>query len=431
MQDIIKDLQTRGIIHDIMHGTAEQLAENKTKVYAGVDATASSLHIGNLATFMILRHLQKTGHQPYVIIGGATSLVGDPSFRAKGRSEMDIETLRHNQDCIYKQMQRLFKTEKPPVILLNNYDWLHQIPFLTFLREVGKYVTINYMTGKEAVKNRMATGMSYTEFAYQLLQGYDFYHLYTKHGVKMQIGGADQWANITTGAELIRKKAAGTAFGFTTPLLTRADGTKFGKTADGENVWLDPTMTSPYRFYQFWLNRTDQEASTCLYRMTLHPLEKIQAWEKAHAQAPHMRLLQKTLAQSLTTLIHGEEAFHQAIAASKLLFDDHSALQKNNAIKEETLMQALEGIPQINLSQEELADSKDLLDLVTTTTKNKIFPSRRIAREIIHAGALRINKVKITDPATPLPILPPWIKKNHFLIQKGKKHYFLIRTHNT
>ena len=299
---LINDLQARGIVYDTMHGTEAQLSGERTRVYLGVDATASSLHVGNLAALMVLKHLQKAGHRPYIILGGATSLVGDPSFRVKGRDDIDTEKLRYNQQCLQKQVEQLFEVDKQgDAVVLNNYDWLSPIPFLTFLRDVGKHLTVNYMIGKEAVKRRMETGMSYTEFAYQLLQGYDFYHLYTQHNVKMQIGGADQWANITTGAELIRKKAGGTAFGLTTPLLLRTDGTKFGKTTDGENVWLDATMTSPYQFYQFWINRPDEEAKQLIRRMTLHPLPTLQAWEEQHAQTPHQRLLQKELGKALTT----------------------------------------------------------------------------------------------------------------------------------
>ena len=422
--DFITDLQARGIVQDIMHGTEAQLAKERTSAYVGVDATASSLHIGNLATYMVLKHFQRAGHRPYIILGGGTSLVGDPTFRTKGRDEISVEELRYNQQCIEQQIHKLFGGGD--AVVLNNYDWLSKLSFLDFLREVGKYVTVSYMVSKESVKTRMETGMSYTEFAYQLLQGYDFYHLYTEHGVKMQLGGADQWGNITTGAELIRKKAGGTAFGMTTPLITRADGSKFGKSADGENVWLDPEMTSPYQFYQFWLNRSDEEAKTCIYRMTLLPVEQLRLWEETHAQAPHQRLLQKELAKWLTTFVHGEEAYEQALEATTLLFGDQPITQQGSRLTEKTLLEALAGLPQIKVSQGDLAATQDILALLTTTTQGAIFNSKRAAREMIGAGAVRINKLKMRDATQPLSAIPAWMGGRYFLVQKGKKNYYLI-----
>lgn len=429
--NFLTDLQARGIIQDIMQGTEAQLTRERTNAYVGVDATASSLHIGNLATYMVLKHFQRAGHRPYIILGGGTSLIGDPTFRTKGRSEISVEELRYNQQCIEKQINKLFGVgEGSDAVVLNNYDWLSKISFLDFLRDVGKYVTINYMTSKESVKTRMETGMSYTEFAYQLLQGYDFYHLYTQHDVKMQLGGADQWGNITTGAELIRKKAGATAFGMTTPLITRADGSKFGKSADGENVWLDPEMTSPYQFYQFWLNRGDEEAKTCIYRMTMHPIEQLRVWEAEHTQAPHQRLLQKELAKSLTIFIHGEEAYQQAFEATTLLFGNQPITQEGSHLSEATLLEALAGVPRINISQGDLTATQDILELLTTTTQGAIFNSKRAAREMISAGAVRINKVKMREATQSLTTLPTWMDGRYFLVQKGKKNYYLICCEN-
>ncbi|MEM7361408.1 MAG: tyrosine--tRNA ligase [Bacteroidota bacterium] len=424
---LISDLQARGMIHDIMHGTEAQLTRERTGVYLGVDATAASMHVGHLAALMVLKQLQKAGHRPYIILGGGTSLVGDPAFRTKGRDDIGIEKIRYNQECIQKQVEKLFDVgEKGDTVVLNNYDWLHQIPFLTFLRDVGKYVTVNYMIGKEAVKKRMETGMTYTEFAYQLLQGYDFYHLYTQHDVKMQIGGADQWANITTGAELIRKKAGGTAFGLTLPLLLRADGTKFGKTADGENVWLDATMTSPYHFYQFWINRSDEEAQTLLRRMTLHSLSTLEAWEAQHAQAPHQRLLQKELGKALTTLVHGKKVYEEALHATEFLFGQQAFDLSDGQMTEKTFLEALAGVATVNVSSGEMEKASDVLTLLTATTQGAIFQSKREAREMIGAGAVRVNKVKVHTPDQLLEPLPRWFDGRYLLVQKGKKNYYLI-----
>lgn len=425
MAGFIQELRNRAMLHSLMPGTEQLLRTSRVKAYIGIDPTAPSLHIGNLATLMLLRHFQAAGHQPLVLLGGATAMIGDPSFKAAERKLLARGTIERNQTCIQKQIRRLLPEEgKNSVQIVDNYTWLHQMDCLSFLREVGKHMTINYMIAKEAIKTRMESGISYTEFAYPLLQAYDFYVLYKEHNVKLQMGGSDQWGNITTGVELIRKKTGNQAFGLTTPLLTKADGTKFGKTEQG-NVWLDPAMTSPYAFYQFWINCSDQEAALLLKKFTFLHLPTIQALVHQHHHAPHQRLLQKTLAREMTIMVHDQQTFEQVKQASEVLFSTN-ALQKLHTLDEQTLLEALADIPKITFTREKLHHTKKLLDLLCDDKSGeKIFSSKKLAKEMIQAGALRVNQVRITNPFHPLDFT--WLWGKYLLVQKGKKHYYLIR----
>lgn len=424
MKDFIANLRWRGMIHDSIRGTEAQLKKEQTAGYIGFDPTAPSLHIGNLAAIMLLKHFQLAGHKPIVLIGGATGMIGDPSGKAEERKLLDEETLRHNQAHIKKQLSKFldFTCRENAVEMLNNYDWFKKVNFLSFLREVGKYISVNYMMAKDAVKKRLETGISYTEFAYQLLQGYDFYYLYTTKNVKLQMGGADQWGNVTTGVELIRKKAGGEAFALTTPLITKADGSKFGKTEKG-NVWLAPEMTSPYAFYQFWLNCSDEEATKLIKIFTLLEREDIKALIQAHNAMPHQRILQKAIAKEVTTRIHGEKDCTWAVKASELLFGN--ATQEDLAtIDDKTLLTTLEGVPQIKINKEQLQSLLDVSELVSSATQAIIFKSKGEARRMIQGGGLSINKTKITDPYQKPPFT--LLQDRYLLVQKGKKHYYLI-----
>lgn len=425
MQDFVATLRWRGMIHDIIPGTEEQLQKECTTGYIGFDPTASSLHIGNLAAIMLLKHLQLAGHKPVVIVGGATGMIGDPSFKAAERKFLGEEELRHNQACIGQQLRQFLDFSDMPngAVLLNNLDWFQEMGFLQFLREAGKYIPVNYMTAKESVKRRLETGLSFTEFAYQLLQGYDFYHLYTHHNVKLQMGGSDQWGNLTTGTELIRRKASGTAFALTTPLITKADGSKFGKSEGGENIWLDPQMTSPYEFYQFWMNRPDEEARRLIKVFTLLDQEAIEALYKAHDAAPHQRILQQAIAKELTTTVHSEQAYVQAAQTANILFGN--AMQKDiQALNEQDLLTIFANVPQITLSKETWKTLDDVLILVTTATEGIIFKSKGEARRMIQGGGVSINKIKVTDshqkPDCKL------LQEKYLLVQQGKKNYYLI-----
>ena len=408
------------MFHAATAGTAAQLAKEKTAAYIGFDPTAPSLHIGNLATIMLLKHLQLAGHRPVIVLGGATGMIGDPSFKAAERKLLDIDTLRHNQVCIAKQLRGFLDfSGENGALLVNNYDWFKDISFLDFLRDVGKYISVNYMMAKDAVKTRLTIGISYTEFAYALLQAHDFYHLYTQHNVKMQMGGADQWGNITTGTELIRKKAQGAAFGLTTPLIVKADGTKFGKTESG-NVWLKPSMTSPYEFYQFWINTSDEDAEMLVKRMTLYPLEEIEEIIAEHRLAPHKRILQKTLAKGVTCFVHSEETYQQVVKASEILFGGGPS-EALHTLDEKLFLSMLAGVPKVTIDP---TYTDSLVSLLSYGTQSRIFSSKRIAREVITAGGIRLNKVQRDDPNK----LPPldWLFGKYILVQKGKKHFFII-----
>ena len=426
MKDFISELRSRDMLYDLMPGTEQLLQASPVVAYIGIDPTAPSLHIGNLATLMLLEHFQQAGHKPVVLLGGATAMVGDPSFKARERKLLDRGTLEHNLDCIHKQVVGLLAGGgKCGVQVLNNYEWLREVDMLSFLRDVGKYITINYMMSKDAIKTRLGDGISYTEFAYPLLQAYDFYYLYKNHGVKLQMGGSDQWGNITTGAELVRKKEGGVVFGLTCPLMTKADGSKFGKT-EGGNVWLDAKLTSAYEFYQFWLNCSDQEAPVLMKRLTLVDLEIIEELVRAHRVAPEKRLLQKELARVMTTKVHSHEAYLQARQASEVLFGKGPMDLQN--LEESTFLEALSGVLELYLNREEVVDGTTVVDLLCALTEGKIFSSKRAAREMIEAGGVRINKVRVTCSEQVAGF--DWLWDRYLLVQKGKKNYYIVKLSN-
>lgn len=427
MQDFIATLHWRDMVHNIIPGTEVQLKKETTAGYVGFDPTAPSLHIGNLATIMLLKHFQLAGHKPVVVVGGATGMVGDPSWKSAERTFLHEEELHYNQTCISKQLQRFldFSDHKNGAVLLNNLDWFKEIGFLQFLREVGKHISVSYMMAKDSVKQRLETGISFTEFAYQLLQGYDFYYLYTHHNVKLQMGGADQWGNLTTGTELIRKKTGNAAFALTTPLITKADGSKFGKTEQG-NVWLDPTMTSPYAFYQFWLNCSDADAHRLIKVFTLLDQEAIAALFQAHNVAPQQRVLQKAIAKELTIRVHSEQAYRQAAQATEILFG--AATQADiQALSEQDLLTTFGNVPQITISKETWVHLVDVTELISSATQGIICKSKGEARRIIQGGGLRINNVKVIDPHQK----PNFrlLQNRYLLAQQGKKHHYLIVVH--
>jgi len=424
MQDFIANLHWRDMVHDIIPGTEAQLKKEATAGYVGFDPTAPSLHIGNLATIMLLKHFQMAGHKPVVVVGGATGMVGDPSWKSAERTFLHEEELHHNQICISKQLKRFldFSDHKNGAVLLNNLNWFKDIGFLQFLREIGKHISVSYMAAKDSVRQRLETGISFTEFAYQLLQGYDFYYLYTHHNVKMQMGGADQWGNLTTGTELIRRKAGGTAFALTTPLITKADGSKFGKTEQG-NVWLDPTMTSPYVFYQFWLNCSDEDAHKLIKVFTLLDQAAIETLYQAHSAAPHQRILQKAIAEELTIRVHSEQAYRQAAQATEILFG-FATQEDIQTLSEQALLTIFSNLPQITISREEWENLADVADLVSSTTQGIIFKSKGEARRIIQGGGLSINKAKVTDPYQKPSF--DLLQGRYLLVQQGRKHYYLI-----
>ncbi len=411
------------MMHDLTPGLPQAL-EKPLKGYIGIDPTAPSLHIGHLATLMLIVHLHRAGHEPIVVLGGATGMIGDPSFKSQERPFLDEEQLCHHQECIAQQIKKLFASfglENP--LILNNSSWYKELNLLSFLRQVGKHISLNYMMAKEAVKSRLSQGISYSEFAYPLLQAYDFYHLHTKHGVVLQMGGADQWGNLTTGIELIRKKKGKAAYALTAPLMTKGDGTKFGKT-EGGNVWLDRAKTSAYHFYQYWLNCSDGEAPIWLKRMTLHGVDEIEEWRAAHARAPHKRMLQKKLAATLTRQVHSREVCEEVIHASEILFGE-APLEAFEDLDTSLVGDIFSHIPRVSLTAEAFEGVDSLVELLTAATDHAIFSSKREVREVIRAGGLRINKVRYVEPG----VLPPlaWLQRRYLLVQRGKKHYYLIQ----
>lgn len=421
--NFVEEMKWRGMIHDIMPGTEEQLQKEMTSAYIGFDPTADSLHIGSLVQIMTLVHLQRTGHKPFALVGGATGMVGDPSGKSKERNLLSPDILEHNLKCVQKQLARFldFDCGENSAEIVNNFDWFKGFGFLDFIREVGKHISINYMMAKDSVKSRLETGMSFTEFTYQLVQGYDFYHLYTEHNCKIQLGGSDQWGNIVTGTELIRRKAKGEAFAITTPLIKKADGTKFGKT-EGGNVWLDPERTSPYKFYQYWLNASDEDAKTYIKIFTLMTEIEIEALISEHEQTPHTRVLQKTLGKDVTIRVHGDEAYHRAIEASEILFGKDTTKQLMN-IEERDLLDIFEGVPQFDIAESDLESGIQIIDLLAQ--KSKVFQSNGEARRMLKSSAVSINKLKVTvDKVLSLDDL---IKGKYILVQKGKKNYFLFK----
>ena len=428
MANFVEELKWRGMIHDIMPGTEEQLQKEMTTAYLGIDPTADSLHIGHLVGVMILKHLQRCGHRPIALVGGATGMIGDPSGKSQERNLLDEATLRHNQECIKRQLSKLidFDSDAPnAAILVNNYDWMKEFSFLEFIRDVGKHITVNYMMAKDSVKKRFngeGDGMSFTEFTYQLVQGYDFYHLYEAHGCKLQLGGSDQWGNITTGTELIRrKKGASDAFALTCPLIKKADGTKFGKTESG-NVWLDARYTSPYKFYQFWLNVSDEDAKSYIRIFTLLDKETIDSLIADHEAAPHERKLQKRLAEEITVMIHSREEYEKAVAASGILFGANAG-EALKSIDEVTFLQVFEGVPQYKVAAAEVAEGVDFLSLCVE--KAPIFPSKGELRKLIQGSGISLNKEKVTDPYQAVSTAN-LIAGKYLLVQKGKKNYYLI-----
>ncbi len=428
--DFIEELTWRGMIHQMMPGTEDELKKGMTAAYLGIDPTADSLHIGHLVGVMILKHFQRCGHKPIALIGGATGMIGDPSMKSQERKLLDVETLRHNQEAIRRQLAKFldFDSDAPnAAILVNNYDWMKDYGFLDFIRDIGKCITVNYMMAKESVKKRLSgdsgQGMSFTEFSYQLLQGYDFLWLYRNKGCRLQLGGSDQWGNITTGTELIRRlEGADDAFALTCPLITKADGGKFGKTESG-NVWLDPARTSPYQFYQFWLNVSDADAEKYIKIFTVLPREEVEALVEQQRQDPGQRPLQKRLAKEITTMVHSAEDYEAAVEASQILFSNKAA-DSLRKIDERTLLDVFAGVPQFEVSLQEIRDGIQLADLLTD--RAAVFPSKGELRKLAQGGGFAINKEKVADPYTPATE-DMLLNGKYILVQKGKKNYFLLK----
>ena len=416
------------MIADMMPGTEEQLQKELTSAYVGIDPTADSLHIGHLVSVMMLKHFQRAGHRPIALVGGATGMIGDPSMKSAERNLLDEATLRHNQDCIKKQLAKFldFDSDAPNAAkLVNNYDWMKDYSFLNFIRDIGKHITVNYMMAKESVKKRLSressVGMSFTEFSYQLLQGYDYMYLYEHEGCRLQMGGTDQWGNITTGTELIRRKLGGEAFALTCPLITKADGGKFGKTESG-NVWLDRRYTSPYKFYQFWLNVSDADAAKYIKIFTDLPKEEIDALIKEQEEAPHLRPLQKRLAKEVTVMVHSQEDYDAAVEASNILFGN-STSEALKHLDEQTLLDVFNGVPQFEVSREELSAGVKAIDLFTE--KAAIFPSKGEMRKLVQSGGISVNKEKLTDQDMVIDY-SSLLDEKYLLVQRGKKNYYLL-----
>ena len=424
MKDFIKEMQWRGMIHDMMPGTEKLLQKEMTTAYIGFDPTADSLHIGSLVQIMTLVHFQQAGHKPVALIGGATGMVGDPSGKSKERNLLSKEILQHNLEAVRKQLEKFLDFDRGTnsALMVNNYDWFKEFLFLDFIRDIGKHISINYMLAKDSVKSRLESGMSFTEFTYQLVQGYDYYYLNKNLNCKIQLGGSDQWGNIVTGTELIRRLGGGEAYAITTPLIKKADGTKFGKT-EGGNVWLDKKRPSPYKFYQYWINAADEDAKKYIRIFTLKSREEIESLEKEHEQAPHLRILQKALAEDVTARVHSREELDNAIRASQILFGK-STNEDLNSIDEETLLSVFEGVPKIEMSKEALQQASNVTDLLSELTGGQIFPSKGEARRMIKGGGVSINKAKVTSaesaPATTL------LQGKYLVVQRGKKNYYLI-----
>jgi tyrosyl-tRNA synthetase len=425
MKNFVEELKWRGMVHDIMPGTEEQLNKEVTSGYIGFDPTAASLTVGNLVAIMTLVHFQNAGHKPVALVGGATGMIGDPSGKSEERKLLLEETLKHNQECIKKQLSKFlnFDSGINSAELVNNYDWFKNFGFIEFLRDVGKHLTVNYMMSKDSVKKRLETGISFTEFSYQLLQGYDYLHLYKEKKCRLQMGGSDQWGNITAGTELIRRMDGGEAFALTVPLMTKSDGTKFGK-SEGGNVWLDPAMTSPYKFYQFWLNLSDEEAVKFIKIFTLLSKEEIESIEKEHAAAPHERALQKALSKDITIRVHSEEEYHNAVKASEILFGKSTTEDLKN-LNEATLLSVFEGVPQVEISLSDFKTIGNVTDLLSVATQSIIFPSKGEARKMITSGGVSINKDKLSGPEQKVEF--ELLLKKYLLVQKGKKNYYLVK----
>ena len=426
--NFVEELRWRGMIHDMMPGTEEQLQKELTSAYVGIDPTADSLHIGHLVGVMMLKHLQRAGHRPIALIGGATGMIGDPSMKSAERNLLDEETLRHNQECIKKQLSKFldFDSDAPNAAkLVNNYDWMKGYSFLNFIRDIGKHITVNYMMAKDSVKKRLSSessvGMSFTEFSYQLLQGYDYLFLYQNEGCRLQMGGSDQWGNITTGTELIRRKTGGEAFALTCPLITKADGGKFGKTESG-NVWLDRRYTSPYKFYQFWLNVSDADAARYIKIFTALDKEEIAAIEEEQAAAAHLRPLQKRLAKEITTMVHSKEDYEAAVEASGILFGNATS-EELKKLDEEMLLAVFDGVPQFEVNRDALSAGVKAIDLFTE--KAAVFASKGEMRKLVQGGGVSVNKEKLTDAETIINS-SSLLNDRYLLVQRGKKNYYLL-----
>ena len=426
--NFVEELKWRGMVHNMMPGTEELLEKEMVTAYLGIDPTADSLHIGHLCGVMMLRHFQRCGHKPLALVGGATGMIGDPSGKSQERNLLDEDTLRHNQECIKKQLGKFldFESDAPnKAELVNNYDWMKDFTFLEFARTVGKHITVNYMMAKDSVQKRLngeaRDGLSFTEFTYQLLQGYDFLHLYETRNCKLQLGGSDQWGNITTGAELIRRTNGGEVFALTCPLVTKADGTKFGKTESG-NVWLDPKYTSPYKFYQFWLNVSDEDAERYIKIFTSLSKEEIDALTAEHKQAPHLRTLQKRLAKEVTVMVHSEEDYNAAVEASGILFGNATS-ESLKKLDEDTLLSVFEGVPQFEVSKADIEAGIKAVDLFVE--KAPVFPSKGEMRKLVQGGGVSLNKEKLTAFNQPVAA-SDLLNGKYLLVQRGKKNYYLI-----
>lgn len=427
MNSFIQELKWRGMLQDMTPELEEHLAKGMASAYLGFDPTADSLHIGHLVGVMTLLHFQRAGHQPVALVGGATGMIGDPSFKSSERNLLDKPTLDHNVDCIQKQLAKFldFSGNQPnKASLVNNYDWISKFTFLDFIRDVGKHITVNYMMSKDSVKRRLedGNGLSFTEFSYQLIQGYDFYHLWKNENCTIQLGGSDQWGNIVTGTELIRRMGGGSAFALTVPLITKADGTKFGKT-EGGSVWLDPDKTSPYAFYQFWLNVSDADASKYIRIFTVLDQSTVEKLEKEHAEAPHLRILQKEIAKEVTCMVHSKEDYEMALKASDILFGK-SSTEDLASLDERTFLAVFEGVPQVQLSQSVFSQLENVLDLLGEKTNFQLFPSKGEARKMILGGGVSINKEKVEDPQG--PVAYTLLQGKYLLVQKGKKNYVIV-----
>ncbi len=425
--NFVEELKWRGMLHDAMPGTEEHLLSGMQSAYVGIDPTADSLHIGHLVGVMMLKHFQLAGHKPYALIGGATGMIGDPSGKSTERNLLDEATLRHNQDGLQEQLSRFldFKSDaKNAAVLVNNYDWMKDFSFLDFIRDVGKHITVNYMMAKDSVKKRLSSeakeGMSFTEFTYQMVQGYDFLHLFKEYNCTLQMGGSDQWGNITTGTELIRRIGGGKGYALTCPLITKADGTKFGKT-EGGNVWLDANRTSPYKFYQYWLNTSDDDAEKYIKIFTFIPKEEIEALVKEHQEAPHMRLLQKRLAEEITIAVHSQEDLDNALKASSILFGK-STSEDLRKLDEKTFLDVFEGVPQADISVFELEDGLDMIGALAA--KTGFLGSNGEARRELKQNSISVNKEKVKEDYTITKV--DLINDKFVLLQRGKKNYFVL-----
>ncbi len=425
MKNFVEELKWRGMLHDIMPGTEDQLNKEITTGYIGFDPTADSLGVGNLVQIMTLLHFQQAGHKPIALVGGATGMVGDPSGKSEERNLLSEDILQHNLACQKKQLEKFldFNCGANSAEIVNNYDWFKNFTFLDFIRDVGKHLTVNYMLAKDSVKKRLESGMSFTEFSYQLVQGYDFYYLWKNKNIKLQMGGSDQWGNIVSGTELISRKGEGKAYALTTPLIKKADGTKFGKTESG-NIWLDAARTSPYKFYQFWLNASDEDASNFIRIFTLMNKDEIESLEVQHKIAPHERALQKVLARDITIRVHSEEDFNSAVKASEILFGK-STTEDLKSLDEATLLSVFEGVPQVEINSTEYKSTENVTDLLSIATQSLIFSSKGEARKMIAAGGVSINKDKLSGPDQPVEF--DLLFGKYLLVQKGKKNYYLMK----